>query len=68
VPTDWPEADGTLSWNSTTIVLVLLHRRRRDRNRLCPRPRGPDERHLIPSQDPVNGLVFKESDARSYRV
>ncbi|HEX5179733.1 MAG TPA: hypothetical protein VFW04_10410, partial [Gemmatimonadaceae bacterium] len=22
IPTDFPEADGTLSWNSTTIVVV----------------------------------------------
>lgn len=25
IPTDAPEADGTLSWNSTTLVLVELH-------------------------------------------
>ncbi|MCN9243488.1 mandelate racemase [Streptomyces sp. RY43-2] len=25
VPTDAPEADGTLGWNSTTLVLVTLH-------------------------------------------
>lgn len=25
VPTDAPEADGTLAWNSTTLVLVQLH-------------------------------------------
>jgi L-alanine-DL-glutamate epimerase-like enolase superfamily enzyme len=25
VPTDFPEADGTLSWSSTTIVIVRLH-------------------------------------------
>ncbi|HEX6771487.1 MAG TPA: enolase C-terminal domain-like protein [Acidobacteriaceae bacterium] len=25
VPTDAPEADGTLAWNSTTIVLVYVH-------------------------------------------
>lgn len=25
VPTDYPEADGTLSWDSTTLVLVKVH-------------------------------------------
>lgn len=25
VPTDFPEADGTLSWNSTTMILVKAH-------------------------------------------
>ena len=25
VPTDAPEADGTLSWSSTTLVLVRAH-------------------------------------------
>ncbi|HEX6938235.1 MAG TPA: enolase C-terminal domain-like protein [Longimicrobiales bacterium] len=25
VPTDFPEADGTLAWNATTIVLVEVH-------------------------------------------
>src|SRR3954451_15115275 len=25
IPTDRPEADGTLSWDSTTIVVVELH-------------------------------------------
>jgi L-alanine-DL-glutamate epimerase-like enolase superfamily enzyme len=25
VPTDLPESDGTLSWNSTTVVLVYVH-------------------------------------------
>lgn len=25
IPTDFPEADGTLSWNSTTIVVVHAH-------------------------------------------
>lgn len=25
VPTDVPEADGTLSWNSTTLVLVQAY-------------------------------------------
>ncbi len=24
IPTDKPEADGTLSWNSTTLVLVRV--------------------------------------------
>ena len=24
VPTDFPEADGTLQWNSTTLVLVQV--------------------------------------------
>jgi uncharacterized Rossmann fold enzyme len=25
IPTDQPEADGTLSWDSTTIVVVHAH-------------------------------------------
>ena len=25
VPTDAPEADGTLAWNATTMVLVTVH-------------------------------------------
>lgn len=25
VPTDYPEADGTLSWDSTTMILVRVH-------------------------------------------
>ncbi|MDQ6816005.1 MAG: mandelate racemase, partial [Actinomycetota bacterium] len=25
IPTDGPEADGTLSWDSTTIVVVHAH-------------------------------------------
>ncbi|QBQ55724.1 enolase C-terminal domain-like protein [Nitrosococcus wardiae] len=25
VPTDFPEADGTLSWDSTTLILVKIH-------------------------------------------
>src|SRR5437870_4762777 len=25
IPTDWPEADGTIEWDSTTIVLVEVH-------------------------------------------
>ena len=25
IPTDSPEADGTIAWNSTTMVVVELH-------------------------------------------
>ena len=25
IPTDFPEADGTIEWNSTTIVIVEAH-------------------------------------------
>ncbi|HME99306.1 MAG TPA: mandelate racemase, partial [Terriglobia bacterium] len=25
IPTDFPEADGTLEWDSTTIVIVEAH-------------------------------------------
>ncbi len=25
IPTDYPESDGTLEWDSTTLVLVEIH-------------------------------------------
>jgi len=25
IPTDWPEADGTLEWNDTTLILAEVH-------------------------------------------
>ena len=34
IPTDRPEADGTFAWNSTTLVVVRVERRRADRTRL----------------------------------
>ena len=38
VPTDAPEADGTLAWDATTLVLVQVARRRPGRHRLDLRP------------------------------
>ena len=34
IPTDAPEADGTLAWNETTMVLVTAQCRRPRRDRL----------------------------------
>jgi hypothetical protein len=34
IPTDGPEADGTLEWTSTTIVVVELEGRRSVRSRV----------------------------------
>ena len=41
VPTDQPEADGTLAWDSTTLVLVEVRAGGRDRHRLDLRPPPP---------------------------
>ena len=40
IPTDAPESDGTLEWDSTTIVVVEAHAGGRDRPRLHLRRRG----------------------------
>ena len=40
IPTDAPESDGTLAWDSTTSCVVEAHARRADRPRLHLRRRG----------------------------